>query len=191
MALPPEIANGLYVRSGRVKAKVSDIGGHSQITGNNVTRYSAWGNCTHVAAGGGANTPCYQITDNDPRNFLFVADKQGGVGVGIVPNMAINIYVLSDNYGGCEWHVLSRNDHSAAAFLHVYRGGGVTAGYNLAGGWTHRGTLQSSNVGVQANSSIVSFAYVAGGSNVAECCFMRLNNQGMVIGVHEYQQVPI
>lgn len=196
MALPAAIANGLYISGigGLASTPRTAPGGspHSQITGASVTRHAVWYNCAHLAAGGGARTPGFRMTDNDPRNFLYVGNIPNGVAVGVAPTRAINMHVYSDNYGGCEWHILSRNDHSAAAFLHVYRGDGVTAGYALAGGWIHRGTVQSAPVvALGLAGSIVSYAYVASGSNVAECCMMRLNQQGTVVGVHEYQQVPI
>ena len=52
-------------------------------------------------------------------------------------------YVISDNYGGCEYHEAYNAHHNMLAFFHVFRGGGATAQYQLSPGWVHRGVIRS------------------------------------------------
>jgi hypothetical protein len=198
--LPPEIANGLYI-NGLPNARIADPpkgNAHSQFTGVNVTREESLYTCTYDA-GPGARRPGFQIAANDPnflsRNFLFVSNIVSGVAVGIMPRPTVNSHAFSDNYGGCEFHILARAGGAAIAFLHVYRGGGVTAQYTIApgSGWTLRQIVPSAPV-VAAHGttgSIVSYAYVAAGSNFAECCMLVLDNQGMVSSIHQYHSVNI
>jgi len=197
MALPAEVQQGLYIRAGRVANKVPNIGqSYSQITG--VERKSAWGNCNYVAVGA-PNTPAYRITDGLPANFLFISNIGNGVALGIVPRAMLTapIYVFSDNYGGCQFHIASSAD--AVAFLHVYRGGGGVANYTLGAGWTPRGVLHSNTVpaiggppqvinGRPVIKDVGSFAYIAAGTTTAECCFLEMT-QGQIDQVHGHTPV--
>ncbi|BBO86236.1 hypothetical protein [Desulfosarcina ovata] len=198
MALPAEVKKGLYIN--RLLSLLSTPGSraqqssHSQFTGNKVYRYTAWYNCTYVAAGGGARTPCYRLSKNNPRNFLYVGNIQGGVAVGIVPKRTSPFYVYSDNYGGCEWQILARKDGTAAAFLHVYKGAEGLANYTLGGNWELRGKVESSPVAkiVGQTKNIISFAYVASGWTFAECCMLATDKQdGTVDSIYEYKAIKI
>ena len=68
--------------------------------------------------------------------------------------------------------------------------------YTLGTGWTRRAVLESCKVtarftGVaQGRPDVVSYAYVANNSNVAECCFLTLN-KGQIEDAYEYKQVHI
>ena len=197
MPLPTEIAAGLYINgiSGLTSQPKTKPRGdaYSQISGAQVTQLSAWYHGAFLPAAAVPRRPALQVTDADPRNFLFVGNIENGVAVGILPALGRDVHVYSDNYGGCEWHVLSSANKAAAAFLHVFKDSGALAQYNLGGDWTQRGVLQSSAIATQVGygSSIVSYAFVANGSNTAECCFLVLNNQGMVTAVHQQTTINL
>lgn len=185
MPLPAELVNGLYVNglpaAKNARAPVDDT--HSQFTGANVKRQEQFYNCAY-APGPAPRRPGWQITDADPRNFLFVGNIQNGVAIGILPKRTFSTHVYSDNYSGCEFHVLSRADGTAAAFLHVYRAGGVAHDYTLGGNWVLRGTVAS--VGLAGpGRNIAAYAYVAAAVPwTAECCMLELDNTGMLTATH-------
>jgi hypothetical protein len=52
-------------------------------------------------------------------------------------------YVVSDNYGGCEYHEAYNAGLNILAFFHVYRGGGGVAQYQLSNGWVQRSVIRS------------------------------------------------
>lgn len=193
MALPDEVAAGLYLNGLPAAKQTRQPGGadHPRITGDNVTRLRARYNLQYQA-GPGDRRPGYRITDSSPRNILFVGNIENGIAIGRMSMPpAQDTHVYSDNYGGCEWHILSRPGKSAA-FLHVYRGGGATVAYAMAGGWNHRGTIESGPIAQRIGmngGSIVSYAFVAAGSTRAQCCMLVLDNQGCVSSVEEEQEI--
>jgi len=202
MALPPEVKAGLYINgipSAKTNLSPTDYK-HAAFTGTSVSRAEQFYTCK-FDPGPGPRRPGYQISANKQdllgNNFLYVENIQGGVAAGILPIVGGDRYVYSENYGGCEFHVLAKAGGGSAAFLHVYRGGGALANYTITAGsgWTLRGTIQSAPVvavsGGMGGASIVSFAFVPNGLHVAECCMLTLDNQGMVTGVHQYQQVNV
>jgi len=190
MPLPAEVVAGLYL-NGLSKARdgLPATKNHSEITGVNVTRDEQFYNLAYDP-GPGARRPGYQVTDSNPRNCLFVNNIPNGVAISVLPRTATDTYVFSDNYAGCEFHVITRADHSAAAFLHVYRTGGIAHPYVLGGNWVLKGTVQS--VGLAGvNASVVSYAYVPAATWIAECCMLVLNNQGMVTAVHRAVSIAL
>lgn len=197
MALPTEVKQGLYIRAGRVGNKVPSVGSmYSNITGNNATRKEVWGNCTYIPPGGGQNTPAYLINANLPANFMFIGNIPNGVAIGVIPKayLTFPIYVFSDNFGGCQFHIVS--SQNAVAFLHVYRGRGTVAQYGLSNGWTYIDKIESANVPAIANAAqtgqapdVGAFAYIAAGSNIAECCFLEFAGGGRVHQVHAHKAV--
>ena len=55
-------------------------------------------------------------------------------------------YVISDNYGGCEYHEAYHAGQNLLAFFHVFRGNGLIARYALAPGWVRRNVIRSYNI---------------------------------------------
>ena len=53
-------------------------------------------------------------------------------------------FVVSDNFGGCEWHELWNETFGLLAFIHVLRTGGKTYTYTPADGWVVRSVKRSS-----------------------------------------------
>lgn len=202
MPLPHELAPGLYI-NGLAKAMQDDRPtgkNHSQIGGNNVSREEQFYTCTYLPPQAGVQRrPAYQITANNPnllkRNFLYVSNFESGVAMGILPRALVDTHVFSDNFGGCEFHVLSRQGGVAAAFLHVYRGGGKTVQYTIDpnSDWEHRATLQSSVVtaGLNTMATVVAYAFVPAGGRVAECCFLTMDSQYRVSGIHGHTTVNL
>ncbi len=63
-------------------------------------------------------------------NYWYIPAVQDEVSYCVVHcNGAGDAYVISDQYGGCEYHELYNATFKQLAFLHVYRGGGKTAQY--------------------------------------------------------------
>jgi len=201
MALPPEIQIGLYfdgiakARTGPNKTTKND---HIGITGTNVKLYESRLNCALVAAGNGNRTPKFDITDGNPRNFVFVDNIPQGVAIGIVPASQAATHVLSDQYGGCKWHILS-DGQGNAAFLHVYAGGGTTTPYNMAGGWALKQIIpsgpvarmyQDKTLGIPTGN-VVSYGYRAGGSQTVEVGMLVLDGMGRIKGIHLTKQVQL
>ena len=55
----------------------------------------------------------------------------------LVPDMlAIGGYIVSDNYGGCEYHEAINTSTMELAVFHVYRGSSGPVKYTLGAGWT-------------------------------------------------------
>lgn len=82
-------------------------------------------------------------------NYWYVPQAgDGNVSYCVVPRRGRgNAYVRSDNFGGCEWHILENEQYDFLAFLHVHRGnGGNVAQYTTGPGWKLIDWRQSSNV---------------------------------------------
>ena len=114
---------------------------HPPVTNNNAifdARYShaqgAPGKLVITAEG---SMNCWYVPQADP----------GKVSYCVVPMTGReDAYVISDNFGGCEWHVLKNADWKLWAFIHVHRGNGTTATYTMAPGWTLHDVRRSSNI---------------------------------------------
>ena len=77
-------------------------------------------------------------------NYWFIPAVQGKVSFCTVPcGGGGDAYVISDQYGGCEYHELYNATHNMLAFLHIYRGGGATVQYTPAAGWVLRSVKRS------------------------------------------------
>ena len=197
MALPPEIAVGLHI-TGIVRNM--NCAPHQQnppggITGNNVMLYEARVNCVHRAPAVPVvpRRPDYYLTDANPRNAVFVDNINNGVAVGLAPPNPNATYAFSDQFGGCQWHILSNGGFPpTAAYMHVYRGQNVVAPYNLGGGWIHMHTMHSNNVAVVHHTgSITAFTYRAGGANAVDCCMLHLDGHGRVDGIYNIANVQL
>jgi hypothetical protein len=78
-----------------------------------------------------------------------------------------DFYVISDQYGGCEYHELYNANFNMLAFLHVYRGGGLTTTYTVAAGWVLRNVKRSAVIAERGGMS---------GSNWSVSVINRGNN---------------
>jgi hypothetical protein len=80
-------------------------------------------------------------------NYWFIPAVSGQVSYCVVHvNGSGPAYVISDQYGGCEYHELYNAAYGQLAFLHVYRGDGRTVPYKLAPGWELRSVKRSANI---------------------------------------------
>jgi hypothetical protein len=78
-------------------------------------------------------------------NYWYIPQAEAGnVNYCVVPcaGGGLEAYVVSDNYGGCEYHELYNQHFNILAFLHVHRENG-TAQYQLARGWVLRQVKRS------------------------------------------------
>ncbi len=104
------------------------------------------------------NGATFQVANVHPLNLRYIPAVPNTVSYCVVSGVgaANTVYVVSDQYGGCEYHELYHAGHNALAFLHVYRGGGVTTPYNLNPGWAVRSVKRS---------AVIAQAYGMAGSN--------------------------
>lgn len=86
-----------------------------------------------------------QISGVGVVNYCYIPAVQDEVSYGVVdcgPGGG-DFYVVSDRYGGCEYHELYNQNFNMLAFLHIYRGGGGTTAYTPAAGWVLRSAKRS------------------------------------------------
>ena len=87
------------------------------------------------------------ISDTGYINYWYVPQAPSKVSYCVVPCYGRgDAYVISDQFGGCEWHVLQNDQFRLLAFLHVSRGHGETAKYQMAPGWRLIQERRSANV---------------------------------------------
>jgi hypothetical protein len=149
------------------------------------------GAVVHQATAGNAvwNVNTLQVANVPPDNFRFIPAVPNTVSYCVVPGVGgVNpVYVISDQYGGCEYHELYNAALNALAFLHVYRGGGIITPYNLNAGWVRRSVKRS---------AVIAQTYGMAGSNwsmsridrsvvppAVTSTFIHLNNALLVTGV--------
>ncbi len=101
-------------------------------------------------------------------NYWYIPAVQDEVSYCVVHcNGAGDAYVISDQYGGCEYHELYNATFKQLAFLHVYRGGGKTAQYTIAPGWVLRSIKRSAAIAQAGGMN---------GSNWSVSCIDRSTN---------------
>jgi hypothetical protein len=106
--------------------------------------YAHWvGNSLQIAALGGSNYWYIPQAAAGKANFCVVPCA-GGAG---------DAYVISDNYGGCEYHEAYNAAFNILAFFHVHRGDGLTAQYTLAPGWVQRSVIRSAAISATIGSN--------------------------------------
>jgi len=116
------------------------LNNHPPVTGGNETHSPktgnlAWAGNTMTVSGVGVVNYWYIPAVQNKVSFCCVPCTGGG-----------DAYVISDQYGGCEYHELYNATHNMLAFLHVYRGDGATTQYTLAPGWVLRSTKRSAEI---------------------------------------------
>jgi hypothetical protein len=116
---------------------------HPPVTGGNELHNAKEGNLTWngnqmvVSPAGVVN---YSFIPAVPYKVTFcVVDCNGGG----------DAYVISDQYGGCEYHELYNANLNMLGFLHIYRGDGAITPYTLAGGWVLRSAKRSAVISQQ------------------------------------------
>ena len=78
------------------------------------------------------------------NNYWYIPAVVGKVSYCTVPcGGGGDAYVISDQYGGCEYHELYNATFNMLAFLHVYRGDGMTTQYAAAPGWVLQSVKRS------------------------------------------------
>ena len=81
-------------------------------------------------------------------NYWYVPQEPDQVGFCAAPTRGRgNAWVISDQFGGCEWHIRQNDQLKLFAFLHVSRGFGKTAQYQPAPGWKKLEEQRSANLG--------------------------------------------
>jgi hypothetical protein len=80
-------------------------------------------------------------------NYWFIPDKLDAASYCTIPcGGGGTAYVISTQYGGCEYHELYHAGLNMLAFLHVYRGDGATTQYVAAAGWVVRSVKRSATL---------------------------------------------
>jgi len=81
------------------------------------------------------------------QNYWFVPDAKSQVSYCVVDcDDDREAWVISTQYGGCEYHELYNAQLNLLAFLHVYRGDGITVQYTPATGWVERSVKRSAKI---------------------------------------------
>lgn len=113
------------------------LNNHPPVTANN-TEFSA--KCGNAAWLGNTLT----VSNVGINNYWYIPAIQNRVSYCVVSGAGGgDAYVISDQYGGCEYHELYNAAHNLLAFLHIYRGDGATTQYTLAQGWVLRNSKRS------------------------------------------------
>lgn len=87
------------------------------------------------------------------RNYWYIPAVEDAVSYCAVHcNGQGDAYVISDQYGGCEYHELYDAQFRQLAFLHVYRGAGRAVPYTRAPGWVLRSVKRSAHIVAQAGA---------------------------------------
>lgn len=106
--------------------------------------YAHWnGNKLELAGLGGNNYWYVPQAEAGQAHFCVVPCGGGGA----------DAYVISDNYGGCEYHEAYHAGQNILAFFHVHRGGGATAQFTLAPGWVERSVIRSAAISADIGSN--------------------------------------
>ena len=99
--------------------------------------------------------PRMTVTNGFPINCWYIPAVVNKVSYCVVPRGAGgDAYVISDQYGGCEYHELYNASFSKLAFLHVYRGDGKVTKYKPAAGWVVRTMKRSSVIAQRGGMSV-------------------------------------
>lgn len=110
---------------------------HAPVTGTNANYVARMGSATWLG-----NKLVFSA--EGLGNYWYLPDVADEVSVCVVhPNGYGEAYVLSQNYGGCEYHELYHAATKHVALLHVYKGSGGLAHYTIAAGWTLRRKIYS------------------------------------------------
>jgi hypothetical protein len=109
----------------------------SAVTGHNANYIARWGNATWVGTK-------LKFSADGLRNYWYIPDVPDEVSIAVVHETGYGqAYVLSKNYGGCEYHELYNATSKQIAFLHVYKGSGGLATYPIGAGWVLRSRIYS------------------------------------------------
>ncbi|OJW71118.1 MAG: hypothetical protein BGO68_04710 [Candidatus Amoebophilus sp. 36-38] len=217
MALPDYIKPGLYINNlGKVTSENSIYGKqipHSEypqvnnilgIEGTKTFVKMSKYFCNVQVSGTETRIPGLTITTSPGDNaFLYIPQDPRNIAIGYtdVP-LSTNMHIYSDNFGGCEWHVLSHNQDTTktVAFLHVYKGQDKICQYE-SDGWERKAILYSTSEEVKSklrelgksflNCSIVAYAFIDVGTTTVDTCMLILDNNGMVIGYTQHQEITI
>lgn len=114
------------------------LNNHPPVTANNTVFNAKCGHATWVG-----NT--LTVSNVGVTNYWYIPAIPNQVSYCVVPcaGGGVDAYVISDQYGGCEYDELYNAAHNLLAFLHIYRGGGATTQYTLAPGWVLRSSKRS------------------------------------------------
>jgi len=153
---------------------------HPPVTANNTEFRAKMGNAAWAG-----NT--FTVSNIGVNNYWFIPAIVDRVSYCVVSAAGSgDAYVVSDQYGGCEYHVLYNATHNLLAFLHVYRGDGATTQYTLAPGWV----LQSVK-----RSAVIAGAHGMTGSNWSVSLINRNVNppvvQSKFIHVQGYPNITV
>jgi hypothetical protein len=110
-----------------------------------------------------------QISAVGVTNYCYIPAFPHTVSYGVVDCGAGggDFYVVSDQYGGCEYHELYNAGFNRLAFLHIYRGDGGITPYTPAPGWVLRSEKRSAQIAARhgMNGSNWSVSLVNRGNN--------------------------
>ena len=127
----------------------------------------------------------FVVSSEGLRNYWYIPAVPGTVSYCVVHcNGQGDAYVISDQYGGCEYHELYNAQFRQLAFLHVYRGEGQAVPYTRAPGWVRRSVKRSAHIVAQANRrpgiNNWSFSYIDRSTNppTVQSKFIGVQMQG-------------
>jgi hypothetical protein len=116
------------------------------------------------------------VSNDGPKNYRFIVPHPGKARFCVVPCVGGGeAYVISDQYGGCEYHELYNANYDLLAFLHVYRGQGKTTDYTLANGWVLRSVKRS---------AVLAKRYYLGGNNWSVSVIDKANSTVQTKFIH-------
>lgn len=139
--------------------------GHSPVTGGNDVEDASRGHAEWLGNK-------LQFSGNGRQNYYYIPAVENRVSFCVIlpDTLAIGGYVVSDSYGGCEYHVATNSATMELALLHVFRGSSGLTKYKLGSNWrlktTHRSNdlvekipRKADNEG-QRDGSVLSISYI-------------------------------
>lgn len=151
----------------------------SAVTGHNANYIARWGNAAWVGSK-------LKFSADGLRNYWYIPDVPDEVSIAVVHETGYGqAYVLSKNYGGCEYHELYNAASKQIAFLHVYKGSAGLATYPIGAGWKLRNKIYSKGL----------MARFGGKSVWSISCIDRITSPATVtsqfIGVQGFTPPPV
>jgi len=126
---------------------------HAPVTKDNTFHMGYQGNATWS----GNN---FTISAQGTKNYWFLRDSSR-VSYCVVPcNGGGDAYVISTNYGGCEYDTLLNRQYNLLAFLHVMRGGDRKPfRYTMAQGWERVANRRSIHISKRHSGQGMKWSY--------------------------------
>ena len=160
----------------------------------NIPVFTATDNVVHKARRGTAewNDGTLDISPDGLHNYYYIPPVDGRVSFCIFPSEGLekDCYVISDQFGGCQYHTLYNENEKMFAFLHVFRERGNVVQYQMADGWRRLSIQHSSPLSRRkgtAGIGVWAISHIRRDETnpVANSCFMHLDNTARVTEIHD------